>query len=812
MPRKGPEGGRAPSFPGPYPYDPYEEILTRLVDKPPFRNRPEEPESEAELRARLAAILDTSEDAIFSTDLEGIITSWNAGAERLYGFTREEATGRSVSMLVPDAHADEIPSIRDRLKRGERVSRFETVRQTKDGRRLRVSLSASPISDDEGQVTGTCVVARDIGERREAERALLESRERADELSALMDSVPAVVVQAHDPQTRRITGNRRAHEAFRVPLDGNLSLSAEESERPRHFRVLQDGVEVSLEKMPIHRAAQGEPRYDQEWEIRFRDGRVMHLFGNAIPVYDRDGNPRGALAAMIDITERKRAEQELRESEERLRFAKVAAGIGTHEYHPSTGVVVWDERTREIWGVDEDEPISYDLWLSSVHPDDRGSVQVALERALDPDDDASYNAEYRVINRRDGTTRWVQATGAVTYSEGRPVRLVGTVRDRTEQKKAEEELQEAHRRKDAFLATLSHELRNPLAAIRTALYALGEEGKESAPVRAMTEIIERQSSHLVRLIDDLLDVSRISLGKMALRRERIDVAAVVRQVIADSSPLSKEGGLRLSASVPEEPIKVDADRVRIAQVVNNLLHNAYKFTPVGGEIRVTVETDDGEVVIRVADTGVGMTAEERARVFEMFGQADEGVPGEGLGIGLSLARSIVELHGGSIEAKSAGPGLGSEFLMRIQAADTEAREVEGAGEPAGSGKRRRSTEARRIVLGEDSFDLRQTLALVLEGKGYEVETAANGSEAFEKAQEHRPDIVLLDIGMPRMDGYEVARRIRSEPWGGEMLLIAMTGWGQERDQEMALEAGFDAHLVKPVDLDVLLEALQEQRG
>jgi PAS domain S-box-containing protein len=372
--------------------------------------------------------------------------------------------------------------------------------------------------------------------------------------------------------------------------------------------------------------------------------------------------------------------------------------------------------------------------------------------------------------------------------------------DLIERARTEEALREADRRKDEFIATLAHELRNPLAAIRTALSLLDRDSSEAAQAREMTAIIERQSSQLVRLIDDLLDVSRISRGKVTLERRRIDVVKVIGQVVVDSVGMCEKNGLTLSWTAPEQPIRVDADPVRLAQVVNNLVHNACKFTPRGGAIRVTVVPDDGDAIVRVADTGIGMGREQLTRIFEMFTQADESRNAAGgLGIGLSLAKSIIELHGGSITATSEGPGEGSEFIVRLRAAVSD---VQGTAVSDGHGRHSeqpRRTGGERIVLADDNRDALRVVALMLRMHGHEVTTAEDGADALEKVRAQRPDVVLLDIGMPGMDGYEVARRIRQEPWGGDVLLVAITGWGQERDKQRAHDAGFDAHLTKPVD-------------
>jgi PAS domain S-box-containing protein len=528
------------------------------------------------------------------------------------------------------------------------------------------------------------------------------------------------------------------------------------------------------------------------------------------------GDPEQRRVALLftDITERRRAEEALLRSEERLRLAKAAAGIGIHDFNPSTGAIEWDEHTRRIWGVGPREPITFDLWLAGIHPDDRDAAQGAVQRALDPDGAGVYFAEYRVTNREDGITRWVQVTGHTTFAGGAPVRLVGTVHDVSGRKRAEEALLEADRRKSEFLSTLSHELRSPLAAIRTATSLLARTHDNPARAKRATSIIGRQTSQLVRLVDDLLDISRISRGKLHLQKEPVDLVALVHHCVGDVSAIHAPKRVALSTALPAEVIAVAADSVRLSQVVSNLLDNAFKFTPPGGEIRVTVARKGTQAIVRVADTGIGMTAEERAQVFEMFaqGQPSQGDGAGGLGIGLSLIRSIVELHGGTIEAHSGGPGQGSEFVVRLRAAETAHPERDRRPSAGGGAARPQNLEdlppSLRIVVAEDHRDALESLALWLRTRGHDVATAVDGHDALEKVWMKRPDIVLLDLHMPGLDGYEVAQRIRAQPWGQGMRLIALTGWGQEDDKRRSLEAGFDEHLTKPADARDLDETLR----
>jgi signal transduction histidine kinase/CheY-like chemotaxis protein len=451
--------------------------------------------------------------------------------------------------------------------------------------------------------------------------------------------------------------------------------------------------------------------------------------------------------------------------------------------------------------------VTYDAWLAGVHPDDRARANEVVQRALASGGSGSYLDQYRVTNRRDGVTRWVEATGRVTWRNHQASRLVGTVQDITERKRAEEALVEADRRKDEFLASLAHELRNPLGAIRMALGVINRDGVAPAKTAKMKAIIDRQSAQLVRLIDDLLDVSRVTRGKVELRKARVDFNEVLDHALESVHEQCHGKGVRLRVATPIEPVAIEADALRFAQVISNLLNNACKFTESGGEISVTAGREGSEAVVRVRDTGMGIPAGELERIFDMFAQVEHGQSRDtgGLGIGLSLAKSLVTLHGGTIEAHSDGPGTGSEFVVRVPALPAQPAPDEA---PTLAAPKAIPGPSGRILAVEDNLDALEAVTTMLRLAGHEVETAEDGPAAVAKACASHPEIVLLDIGLPGLDGYEVARRIRSQPWGRDVVLIAMTGWGQDKDKREARAAGFDAHLTKPVDPEELERLLQ----
>jgi signal transduction histidine kinase/DNA-binding response OmpR family regulator len=369
------------------------------------------------------------------------------------------------------------------------------------------------------------------------------------------------------------------------------------------------------------------------------------------------------------------------------------------------------------------------------------------------------------------------------------------------------QLRDSDRRKDEFLATLAHELRNPLAPIRSALQIIRLTGNDGPAIAQARTMMERQLGQMVRLIDDLLDVSRISRGKLELRKDRIELASVIRSAVDTSRPLIDAAGHELTLSVTAEPIYLDADPVRLAQVFSNLLNNAAKYMESGGHIWLTTALGDKEVVVTVRDTGIGIPADALPAIFDMFTQVDRSLEKSqgGLGIGLTLVKQLVELHGGKVEARSEGEGKGAEFIMHLPVVS-----LGPAPQPKADDEQQARAPACRILVADDNRDAAESMGMMLRLMGNEVRTVQDGVQAVEEAAEFRPDVILLDIGMPRLNGYDAARRIRGERWGKDIVLVALTGWGQEEDKHHASEAGFDHHFTKPVnpaDLERLVAGL-----
>jgi len=360
--------------------------------------------------------------------------------------------------------------------------------------------------------------------------------------------------------------------------------------------------------------------------------------------------------------------------------------------------------------------------------------------------------------------------------------------------------------RDHFLAVLSHELRNPLAALSTGLQLLELVESDAVKASGSRAMMRRQLKQLVRLVDDLLDVSRITTGKLELRKERVDLASVLRAAVEASRPMIEGGGHELAITLPPDPVLLDADLARLAQVFMNLLANAAKYSEPGGHIRLAARRDGPDVVVSVRDTGIGIAAAHLPHIFEVFVQVDtawQRVQG-GLGIGLSLVKEFVERHGGHVEARSDGPGKGSEFIVRLPMAAAVPAAV-----PSAFPAERPPGPERRVLVVDDNRDAAESLAILLEIVGHEVRTAHDGEAGVAAAAEFRPDVILMDIGMPRLNGYEAARRIRAESGGGVPFLVALTGWGADDDRRRTRAAGFDRHLVKPVDLDALKRMIAE---
>jgi signal transduction histidine kinase/DNA-binding response OmpR family regulator len=451
-------------------------------------------------------------------------------------------------------------------------------------------------------------------------------------------------------------------------------------------------------------------------------------------------------------------------------------------------------------------------WMEKyIHPGDQSRITQAIEEAVRTK--SVFELEHQVL-RIDGTLGWTFSRAIpLMNNDGMVVEWLGMASDITDRKQGEEErerlvvrLREEDERKDKFLATLAHELRNPLAPLRNGLQIMRLAQGDADALERVRSMMERQLGQMVHLIDDLLDLSRISHGKIDLRVERIELAKAVQQAIDTSRPSIAQADHELLIKFPPGPIYVDADLTRLVQVFSNLLNNAAKFTDPGGRIRLVMHQAGTEAVISVQDSGIGIPKEMLPHIFEMFTQVEGNLERSkgGLGIGLSIVKRLVEMHGGSIEASSNGLGRGSEFIVRLPLALSFAGDY-----PTDQPDSIYPNTLHRILVVDDNVDAAESLAMLLMAMGNETVTAHGGLEALEVAAAYRPAVIFLDIGMPKMNGYEVGRRIRQQAWGKDIVLIALTGWGQEEDKRRSLEAGFDFHLIKPICPEALEELLTE---
>jgi two-component system CheB/CheR fusion protein len=499
-------------------------------------------------------------------------------------------------------------------------------------------------------------------------------------------------------------------------------------------------------------------------------------------------------------------EADLLNSEQRLQLAIMAADAATLDKDLQNDTDTQSDSFYRTLGhvpaAARESP--KDFWKSVVVPEDLPAVLKEWDRARTSRD--LFRSEYR-LRRADGSVLWARSAGRFFYDEaGHAMRFVGVVVDVTDEKRAIESLREADRRKDEFLAMLAHELRNPLAPVRNALSILKLKSPASPEQQWARDLIDRQMQQMTRMIDDLLDVNRIRRGKIELKREHLELEKAVQSAVEASRPLIDQYGHELTVTLPPEPIIVDADLARLAQVFCNLLNNAARYTPRGGRIAIGAETEGTSVLVRIRDNGIGIPPEMQPNVFDMFMQVDRSLERArgGLGIGLTLVKQLVVLHGGAVEVRSEGLGKGCEFVVRLplpQDLPERAAPVATLHVPS------IPTAGHRILIVDDNKDSVESLGMLLRMMGNQTRTAHDGIEGLTIAREYRPDVVLMDIGLPGLNGYDAARAIRKEPWGADMMLVALTGWGQDSDRRRSKAAGFDYHLVKPVTLEALMSVL-----
>ena len=791
-------------------------------------------ENKVEAQSLLAAIVASSEDAIISKTLDGVITSWNKGAERLFGWRADEAIGKSIQLIVPPELRHQEQDILDRLRRGERIEHWDVERVCKDGSRLTVSIMISPVRDRHGYTIGASKTARDITTRKAWEDSLKRSEEAQRLLVGIHDATRGIEdaalvmreivtrVGLHFEVTRCAYGEvdtateiinlSRGYTRDLPTVAGRYPLDAF---GPRMVGELRNGRTVVIADVrtdPLTSDAAALDTYARMQVVSLvcaplvRGGRLVAILVMSDTVPRQWSKDDAALLEQVAertlfVVETARGAAALRENRDVLQLAMRTAYMGAWSRDLELDTVWWSPELAEIFGMaPDDTTYQSERLFGQVRPEDRERLRQVIEDALHERRDFAVEFEFRHL--RTGEWRWMESRGRAEYgADGRPRMLYGLGIDITERRRAVEALQEADRRKDEFLATLAHELRNPLAPISSGLHILRSSGDTAQRATAIG-IMERQLNQMVRLVDDLLDVARITTGRVEVRNEPLDLAIAINDAIETSQPIYGDRHHALACVPPPQPVFVNGDRTRLAQVFANLLNNSHKYSEPGQPISITFGREGSDAVVRIKDAGIGIHPEMLPRVFDMFRQADRtgGRSRGGLGIGLSLVKRIVELHGGTVTARSEGLGLGSEFIVRMPA-------IEGPRQSAARQRTVDGTPRRKILVVDDNADAAESLAALLSINGHDTRMAHDGPEALQQAERFQPDVVFLDIGMPTLDGHETAKLIRRQPWGKDMVLVALTGWGQSEDRRRSKDAGFNHHLVKPADPAVVEKLL-----
>jgi len=793
-------------------------------------------------RAYLAAMIECSDDAIIGKSLEGIIRSWNAAAERIFGYSAEEAIGQSILLIIPpELHAEE-RLILETLRRGERISHFETTRLHKSGRRIAISLTVSPVRNASGAIIGASKIARDITEEQRSAAQLAAIVESSDD--AILGISLSGTIQSWNAGAVRMFGFD-SDEALGQPI--TLIIPSE----------LQ-----AQEQQILAQVRQGE-RVEHYDTVRIaKDGRRVPISLAISPIRNAGGEVIGASKIARDISERIQAERALRASEQRLWSEAYAL-----ERMSEWSTRLWRSQTLaeglhsilaaniELLSADKGhvqllDPSSRTLQIASqrgfeqdflehfarVDSDDSSVCARALrcgERVIVEDVETDPGLEpHRELLRREECRAVVSTPliasggsclGVVSVhfrSHHRPsdaelrrqdlflrqaCDFIQRCRMEQELRGNQEALREADRQKDEFLALLAHELRNPLAPISNAAEVLNRQLRDFPDAQTGVDVIKRQVAQLTRLVDDLLDVARVTRGRIDLQRRTLEIARVVSQALETVEPLLREKQHHISVSQPSGTLYVQGDFARLVQCVSNLLTNAVKYTNAGGEIRVETRALEDSVCIAVTDNGAGIAHELLPKIFDLFVQGQRTLDRAqgGLGIGLPVVRKLMEMHGGSVSAHSAGVGKGSTFELRLPRVQAPVAETAAHSSAPSGGS--------RVFIVDDNPDGANSLSLLLQLEGHETEAVHSSQDALARIEAFQPDFALLDIGLPVIDGYELLQRLQGMPALANTTFVAVTGYGQAGDRERIRRAGFHAHLVKPVNLPDLLQLVAPKR-
>ncbi|WP_052417247.1 PAS domain S-box protein [Cellvibrio mixtus] len=743
---------------------------------------------------RFRLMVESIEDyAMFMVDLDGFITSWNRGAERLTGYADVEAIGRHFSMLYPKEELDREHAIHE-LMMAEKHGRYEEegVRVRKNGTHYHAQIIVWRIDNSEGNTVGYAKITRDVSALKEAQKREALLFESENRFRLMVESIDDYAMFMVDTKGIIISWNRGAE---------RLTGYSENEVLGHPFSILYPKNELSEEHTIYELTMARTKGHYEEEGIRVRkDGSVYHAQIIIWPVEDKSGEIVSFAKITRDITKRKMAERALKDSEAKFRIMTDAMPQMVWSALPDGRQDYINQQWFHFTGSGSTTDTNKS-WLDLVHADDKNQVSSTWHYSLTSGD--NFEAQFRLYHTS-GVYRWALGRALpVKNEQGKITRWMGTLTDIHEQKRAETALYESARRKDEYLAMLAHELRNPLAPIRNSTALLRRLTTTDSTIIGGLDVIDRQVVHMTRLIDDLLDVARISRGKIELRRETFELGELIQHTASDFNSDYEDKKITLHVVKAAHPIWVFADRTRIAQAIGNLLHNALKFTEAPGEVSVslTEEFQDGKAFgsVKVKDTGIGIDPTLLDELFEPFVQGNQDLARSkgGLGLGLALIKGFANLHGGRVSVSSAGPGYGSEFIFQIPLSTG----IVIGQQPAPTVS---ATTPLNVVLIDDNRDMVETLAALLSMDGHAIKCAYDGESGLQLIKHEKPDLVLCDIGLPGgRDGYAVARAVREDVALNKTFMVALSGYGQEKDKKLAFECGFDDHLLKPVDFNGL---------
>ncbi len=753
----------------------------------------------SEQREVLQVTLRSIGDAVITTDNEGRISYLNPVAQSLTEWSQEQALGKpleQVFRIVNEASRQVVPSPAKRaLEEGVVVGLANhTVLIARDGREYPIDDSAAPIRDDHGRIAGCVLIFRDVTQQRRSEHDKARQLQSARLLASIVESSEDAIVSKSLAGTIQ-SWNAAAERLFGHPAEHAVG---------RHISLVIPPERIQEEDRIISSLRAGQRIEHFETERVHRDGHRIPVSLTISPVYNDAGEVVGASKIVRDISARRQAEQDRNKFVTLIQNSTDFIGMCDLEGKP----FFINKAGLALVGLDSLEQGLATPLADFFHPDDRPRIMGEFVPKVLKQGHGEIDVRFR--NFRTGQSIWMAYKVVVLKDEaGNPTALATVSQDVTERRRLADhlrklagELSEANTRKNEFLATLAHELRNPLAPLSNMLEVLRISDHDPGARHQARDTMDRQLRQLVRLVDDLLDLNRVTHNKLELRLSDVELVPIIQQAVEASRPLVQAANQNLSVDLPVEALYLHADPARLTQVFGNLLNNASRYSPDGASITISARLEKQDVIVTVRDSGMGIPPGKLQEIFEMFRQLDrrQSRSHGGLGIGLTLAKRLVGMHGGDIEARSPGEGQGSEFIVRLPAL-TRAPALD-ASAPRKAEDRRRS-----VLVVDDNEDAAVSLAMLLDLSGNQTHLAHDGEAALLAAEKYRPDVVLLDIGMPRMNGHEVCRRLRQTSWGKELKVIALTGWGQEQDRRKSEEAGFDGHLVKPVDPATLSEVL-----